>query len=329
MNTRTNPTATATPAAATTRRLRYARSSTTSVTQLLTESCTSLLQRLTTRVRGPSAIAESSRAALTLGITRSRLEDKYSAVLDRYRPNDPSREATPEPMSPPPSTFKPSAVPISKSATSASILLAEKAYPYVAAITSPPPRDKTPYKHGGERRLSHRDHHHHHHHHRHQIPPQQSQMSIDPIQQKSQQPYRSRHKSGQAELRLKKPSAPVRPIRVGKSEQNNPSGGVLSLCTDEAPNEPADPGQTDRETKRKEIQSLIIKYSALDELYNKSTLEADRVEQPLITSSSLMTNKYQHKLAPVLPSTVSRQRSSQTSISMLYKYLILLHLKFS
>lgn len=40
------------------RRSRYARSSTVSVTQMLSDSCSSLLNRLTSRVRGPSAAVE-------------------------------------------------------------------------------------------------------------------------------------------------------------------------------------------------------------------------------------------------------------------------------
>ena len=74
------------------RRHRYSRSTTASVTQLLSESCSSLLQRITTRVRGTSTTADNigasasstSSAVLGLGITRCRLEDKYSAVLDKY-----------------------------------------------------------------------------------------------------------------------------------------------------------------------------------------------------------------------------------------------------
>lgn len=71
------------------RRSRYARSSTVSVTQLLQDSCSSLLNRLTSRVRGPSAAidrepVEPPRRAhrrekpVTQDTPRSRLEDKYT-----------------------------------------------------------------------------------------------------------------------------------------------------------------------------------------------------------------------------------------------------------
>ncbi|KAJ3623389.1 hypothetical protein MTP99_019618 [Tenebrio molitor] len=80
------------------RRTRYTRSSTTSVAQLLSESCTTLLQKLTTKVRGPSeaatatkrptnsfnplATSKSTATIANLGSTRTRLEDKYSSVLE-------------------------------------------------------------------------------------------------------------------------------------------------------------------------------------------------------------------------------------------------------
>ncbi|KAJ8968923.1 hypothetical protein NQ314_002014 [Rhamnusium bicolor] len=127
------------------RRTRYSRSSTASVAQLLSDSCTSLLQKLTTRVRGPSATIErqlatnssssgvlsfpnplttskSSTVVPNLGATRTKLEDKYSSVLDRiYRRKDPER------------TLEPSVGrTLAKSSTTANVLLSEKAYPYVS-----------------------------------------------------------------------------------------------------------------------------------------------------------------------------------------------------
>ena len=89
---------------------RYTRASTSSVTQLLSDSCSNLLQRFTNRVRGPStvcdrsavvpsssgntSIASSSSASSTpllrrrrdeaaASAIRSRLEEKYCSVLDR------------------------------------------------------------------------------------------------------------------------------------------------------------------------------------------------------------------------------------------------------
>lgn len=92
------------------RRSRYARSSTVSVTQLLQDSCSSLLNRLTSRVRGPSAAVDRepvepprrahrrdkpvtqdtprSRLDGTFSqeSVRSRLEDKYLTTQDAARP---------------------------------------------------------------------------------------------------------------------------------------------------------------------------------------------------------------------------------------------------
>lgn len=87
MGTRTNTTS---------RRSRYARSSTVSVTQLLQDSCSSLLSRLTSRVRGPSAAADREpiepprrlhrrEKAVTQDMTRLRLDDKYTTAQDGTR----------------------------------------------------------------------------------------------------------------------------------------------------------------------------------------------------------------------------------------------------
>lgn len=74
MGTRTNTTTTGGGAGAGTSasslRARYARSSTVSVTQLLTDSCSSLLNRLTSRVRGPSTAADKPVTVTTSGVTR-------------------------------------------------------------------------------------------------------------------------------------------------------------------------------------------------------------------------------------------------------------------
>lgn len=124
------------------RRNRYSRSSTTSVAQLLTESCSTLLQKLTTKVRGPSEAAtattptpkrtsgfnplstsKSSTTIANFGTTRSRLEDKYSSVLEKIYGR---KREQPEPLT--------------KSATTSNVLLAEKSYPYVTT------REKTPYR---------------------------------------------------------------------------------------------------------------------------------------------------------------------------------------
>ncbi|XP_074094091.1 CDC like kinase darkener of apricot isoform X2 [Cotesia typhae] len=220
----------------TNRRNRYTRSS-TSVTQLLSDSCSSLIQRLTTRVRVPSVhhdkASRHSPVNRDLAVhpnlnhhnnitttpvtnnksinnnnnsnnnnnnnngsnTRSRLEDKYSSILDRYtkRRNDDeinyNRRVVHHRDSPflrDDKTLEPE-VPrtIAKSATTSSVLLSEKAYPYVSSLK----RDKTPGIRDKERdrnRDTMADYRHY-----------------------------GRHKSGHTESRSRK----IRPSRNGKSEQ--------------------------------------------------------------------------------------------------------------
>lgn len=319
-----------TTSAAQTRRHRYSRATTASVTQLLSESCSSLLQRITTRVRGTSAATDitastpTSSAALGLGTTRSRLEDKYSAVLDKYgrrREGAGTRRGGTESRRVETGSeqeVSKSPLPLTKSATTASVVLAEKAYPYVSKSSVAPVREKTPYRHGEHRLLQ-----------------QQQQVYSNS--------HRHRHKSGQGDHSRR---VPVRPARVGKSEQGErrllTSG--LRLCpveiepsSIESPKQepPIEDAVIEREVRRKEIQSLIMKYTALDEAYNKSVGEgkytveesSGRVvapegkyyllddaynrayeavsnkQKPL--KSSDISNKYQHKYAPALVPTVS------------------------
>nr|KAF7432021.1 hypothetical protein H0235_004945 [Vespula pensylvanica] len=295
------------------RRSRYARSSTTtSVTQLLTDSCSNLLQRLTTRVRGTSTANDRSigtrrspNAGNYLSSARTRLEDKYSSILDKYtnkkhvddkeksielgnanvagysrrkderehsfhrRDSYGREEKTLEPSMP---------RSVVKSATS--VLLSEKAYPYVSSVnTRESKREKTP---GYHRRTSDR----------------QTLLSSEAYRRYG------RHKSGHAETRSRK----VRPHRNGKSEQldcrstslrslarpnrveplslvagkevlsdpeKTPTGG--GIADDAIPkhepnyddNEEVDPAISERAAKRKEIQSLIMKYAAMDEAYSE------------------------------------------------------------
>lgn len=287
------PMATSSSSTSTSRRPRYSRSSTTtSVAQLLSDSCSSLLQKLTTRVRGPSATVErqlqhaslsthpnplttskSSTIVPNLGATRSRLEDKYSSVLDRiYRRRDPEK------------TIEPSVGrTLQKSSTTANVLLAEKAYPYVSSNNNNNVvyRDKTPYRNETHASLYKR-----------QFPePQYTYLDKDSA-------YRVRHRSNHSELRPRRSS---KPSRTGKSEVNDrkPTTTNLKLCPveiklhddhvqqhcskknlspiitatttldDEVT--PTPDCVSEREAKRKEIQNLIMKYSALDEAYNKVT----------------------------------------------------------
>ncbi|KAJ8976325.1 hypothetical protein NQ317_010092 [Molorchus minor] len=273
------------------RRTRYARSSTTSVAQLLSDSCTSLLQKLTTRVRGPSATVErqllstnsvqrrpnpltTSKSSTVVpnyvNLNKSKVEDKYSSVLDRiYRRKDPER------------TLEPSVGrTLAKSSTTANVLLAEKAYPYVSNNVAH--REKTPFRSESKSFQSKR-----------QYPePQYTYLDRDSA-------YRVRHRSNHSELRPRRSS---KPQRTGKSEvgdrrpttnlklcpveikmHDEPPASVHTVIKKSSPLKTANevdettPTPTavpeslsEREAKRKEIQSLIMKYSALDEAYNKT-----------------------------------------------------------
>ncbi|XP_058799513.1 serine/threonine-protein kinase PRP4 homolog [Phymastichus coffea] len=332
------PSATTSSASTTTatprRSNRYARSSTTSVTQLLSDSCSSLLQRLTSRVRGPSTTVErpalltsASAASVSipstprpqprhqqhrqhkddstlLGSARTRLEEKYSSVLDRKpsflggsRVNLQQRHRRePSPFVREDRTLEPSArrsvlkSPSGgggggiNSSSSSAILLSEKAYPYV----SPVRREKTPCGHerragrprrNAEGRATGKCNSH-----------SSSELNLadtySPLLGRSHQASSSdsfhrygRHKSGHAESRSRK----IRPqLRQGKSEQPDMSTHVtLSDDPDKTPIAEEverraakilpelldnDPKIVEREAKRKEIQSLIAKYAALDEV---------------------------------------------------------------
>lgn len=121
-----------------------------------------------------------------------------------------------------------------------------------------------------------------------------------------------RHKSGHAESRTRK----VRPqARQGKSEQPEPTAVASSPDPERTPlaeelqqeaaslrrrKQPPvevavatnsetddDPVIAEREAKRKEIQSLIMKYAALDDIYGKSTADA-------IASKYQRKNKSRH-----------------------------------
>ncbi|XP_076240266.1 CDC like kinase darkener of apricot [Calliopsis andreniformis] len=305
----------------TTRRNRYARSSTTtSVTQMLSESCSSLLQRLTTRVRGTSTVndnvaskpASIRRSPNTnhLGSTRTRLEDKYSAILDKYsrkkrhdhsdrdsvdyrrtRERDHSyfyREDSPFVRDE--KTLEPSMTrTVIKSP--ASVVLSEKAYPYVKSPTVKDfKREKTP----GYRRSD-----------------RQTLLTSETYRRYG------RHKSGHAETRTRK----VRPYRNGKSEQLESSSTALRLArpmkletsTKERRSDAVDPDKTPttsvvrendaktghedtdptiaaREAKRKEIQSLIMMYAAMEDTYSQLAAGGQVKMRP--STTDIIASKY-------------------------------------
>lgn len=302
------------------RRNRYARSSTTtSVTQLLSDSCTSLLQKLTTRVRGTSTLNDRRRSPniSRLGSTRSRLEDKYNTILERYsgkRPADDSEQNSARgysrkerdhsyyrrddsPFVRDDKTLEPSmSRTIIKSPTS--VLLSEKAYPYVsAAMSREPRREKTPAYGRTDR----------------------TKILLN------SEAYRryGRHKSGHTETRSRK----VRSHRNNKSEQleahstslrlSRPikiepfvDDGEVAVDPDKTPiansnasenNESVaknvaltaeDPTISDRVAKRKEIQSLILKYAAMEDTYSQlaSAGQATNLVRP--STTDLIASKY-------------------------------------
>ncbi|XP_018342413.1 PREDICTED: probable serine/threonine-protein kinase clkA isoform X1 [Trachymyrmex septentrionalis] len=312
------------------RRGRFARSSTTtSVTQMLSDSCTSLLQKLTTRVRGTSALNDGdvgptsrrrSPVVGRLGATRSRLENKYSTVLDKYsgkrHADDSERNGRgysrkherdhsyyhrdDSPFVRDDKTLEPSMTrTVIKSPTS--VLLSEKAYPYVSsAISRESRREKTPaYNRTARQTL---------------------------LNSEAYRRY-GRHKSGHAETRNRK----VRPHRNGKSEQleahstslrlsrpvkiepltfadskeimvdpdKTPVANVESVAQNvtrnecyayDALTEDADPAISDRAAKRKEIQSLILKYAAMEDTY--SQLAAGGQANVLPSATDLIASKY-------------------------------------
>ncbi|XP_043601270.1 serine/threonine-protein kinase Doa isoform X2 [Bombus pyrosoma] len=310
------------------RRSRYARSSTTtSVTQLLSDSCSNLLQRLTTRVRGMSTVNDNvgNKPSVTrpspivsqLNSARARLEDKYCTILDKYsrkkhhdhtdRPSIEFRRTRERdrdhayyrredsPFVRDEKTLEPSMTrTVIKSQTS--VVLSEKAYPYVRSPTAKEfKREKTPGYH-----------------------------RVDKHALQNSDAYRryGRHKSGHAETRTRK----VRPYRNGKSEQLESSSTALRIVRpmkveplvskekkdddpDKTPtssvvrenvndinvlpiidSEESDPAISERVAKRKEIQSLIEKYAAMEETYSQLAAGGQVKMRP--STTDIIASKY-------------------------------------
>uniref|UniRef100_A0A1B6KVA9 dual-specificity kinase n=2 Tax=Graphocephala atropunctata TaxID=36148 RepID=A0A1B6KVA9_9HEMI len=266
----------------TSRRARYARSSTVSVTQLLQESCSSLLNRITSRVRGPSAATEPAKptpaarvrdreniepprrphrhadnngettapAATTTSSarsryedttrarleeryadsTRTRLEDKYSAALERYSRRNRREEKEHS-----------GGHSLTKSATTHSILLSEKAYPYVAAPSSSVVREKTPYR--AERHRRHTE-----------------------TRQHKIRPLRAGGGGNTGELN----DSRLTLVPVDQNVEGGGGGG--GERSERSPD-------NDRQARRKEIQSLILKYTGLDDSPEEQTSALARCQQ--------------------------------------------------
>lgn len=265
MGTRTNNGGTGTSTASSLR-ARYARSSTVSVTQLLTDSCSSLLNRLTSRVRGPSTAADkpatvtSSRlhperdreniepprrhhrhhttelhaaaAAAERPVRTTRYEDTTRSRLEeRYADSTRSRledkySAALERYSRRKEKERSTGRSLAKSATTHSILLSEKAYPYVSASSS----------------------------------------SSSVVREKT--PYRSERHRRHTETRQHK-TRPLRTNELSNSRLTLVPTPLAPLATAELdePTPPVVDGDTDvdRLAKRKEIQSLIMKYTGVED----------------------------------------------------------------
>lgn len=212
-------------------------------------------------------------------------------------------------------TLEPSATRIlAKSATCCTI--GEKATAY---MTGGAVREKTPYRSGG----AHHGLSSSHKHHNHYAEPQYSYVDRDSA-------YHLRHKSNHSDLR---PRRSTRPLRTGKSESSGErrgSSNLMKLCPVEIPvgtlyEEPnivgdestptnnaaggaevVDPQIAEREAKRKEIQSLIMKYSALDEAYNRATNNNAVQTAPMVVSPTVaIAQKYQQILPTAVALTVS------------------------
>lgn len=249
------------------RTARYARSSTVSVGRLLTDSCSSLLQRLTTRVRGPSTatdleppLSPRHRRRFTgpTTIHPSRGHSTYLAAADRRKP-PPTRD----------DNSPPDANPLAKSATV--VYLSQT--PYLV----PAPREKTPFR-TGARDLQ-------------------------------------RYKAGKSEARLQPPHK-ERPLRAPHSEAPPPPTTTLSPTTHKPasstlptspPNEPPSDDQplSEREAKRKEIQSLIQKYTT-----SSSTAKDESAAQPTPLSALA---KCQQKYSSFLSASIATAATASTS----------------
>ncbi|OXU22087.1 hypothetical protein TSAR_000483 [Trichomalopsis sarcophagae] len=280
-----------------------------------------------------------------LGSARSRLEEKYSSILERKPSFLRHRDREHSPFVREDRTLEPSARRSVLKSPSSTILLSEKAYPYV----SPVRREKTPCGHerraqrprrttgsSGQSSLSNSAVNLHDKYstpslrrqaHQHGSHISSSTTALDGPES-SYRRY-GRHKSGQSETRTRK----VRPqTRHGKSEQPETSTASSSIDPEKTPliEEPDempklskkpvivddsaddDPAIAEREAKRKEIQSLIAKYAALDDIYGKSTTDAiaSKYQKRKDRETNLLGNNVEDELDEddfvVVPDTTRR-----------------------
>lgn len=258
----TTPTITPSSSAAQ-RRARYTRSSTTaSVTQILSDSCSSLLQKLSTKVRGPSEHSSRNKtptnsysiplstSASTSYVTNNNNnatkridEDKYFSVWDRIYGRKKEER-----------TLEPSigrGLTLSKSATTANVPTRET------------PREKTPYK----------------------TPAGASTINLDSnyLDRHVESIYNSSHRLNAATSATKcRPRRSAKPQRDSQTIEKKLAAAEMKIV-DISIDDPL----SERETKRKEIQSLIMKYSALDEVYNRVGSSNDAVAAAGVAGSTI------------------------------------------
>lgn len=191
-----------------------------------------------------------------LGSTRSRLEDKYSAILAKYgrEPRDKERTAerraaglahgdrhgdrrSPQPLP----------LALSKSATTA-IVLSEKAYPYVSSPAAGPAREKTPYRCGDHARRSRQRSGHRHP----AAPPRLCPVEFDVDAVDAVDAVAA------PRPRVMSPGEREALMLVAAEEKRERE---RELQRERERERPSSPATNEREARRKEIQSLIAKYT--------------------------------------------------------------------
>ncbi|XP_052739869.1 uncharacterized protein LOC112049794 isoform X3 [Bicyclus anynana] len=253
-------------------------------------------------------------STILLGTTRSRLEDKYSSVLDRIAVQKKERarkerEDRDKTLEPDPSTFSRG---LMRSFTTA--VFGESSFKR-NNLSNEKTRDKTPFRNTTDRRLSsHKQSDKngfdltpkerplygkdrdsvYRKHHRRSLRVEKSasdnkrgKLSLRPIDISIQSGARDlisppQHRANDAKLNLTKTpaSSPVNDVCRQKQIY------FPSSDEDDDKTPVGDRVLNERETRRKEIQSLIMKYAHLDEVYSRIT-----EKEPNGVSSALMPRK--------------------------------------
>ncbi|EEB19562.1 hypothetical protein Phum_PHUM580210 [Pediculus humanus corporis] len=218
--------------------------------------------------------SSSSTLLNSLGSTRMRLEDKYSDVLNKMvRKRQDVNSKVVGVQYPTERKYE-----LAKSCTTASVLLCEKAYPFVAtprvAAGAAAPRDKTPFRVGEDPSLSsssssscrsrrHRSY----------------KDELMPAYRKSGPLCTTDGSKSSLNVSSSRPYLKICSIDIDKKiddkfdDDDEGKSVEEKKCEDggggEGGESVADKVATEREVRRKEIQNLINKYSMLDEAYNR------------------------------------------------------------